>query len=101
MALDFYRLDTKEYLFALDDEQLSYLSVVFATFYQWTGIEINPYRSMQLTVENCRTLLTIIEKYVHETDLNRNKKTTTSVLQFSGLLRYFSEEDVDFQLHGD
>lgn len=101
MALDFHRLDTNEYLFGLDDEQYNCLHDIFKIFHQWTGLEIDPYNDIQLTTENCKTLLQIIDKHVQQTDLNRDKKKVTILLGFRGLLEYFAGKNTNFKLHGD
>jgi hypothetical protein len=101
MALDFHTLDTEEYLFGLDDEQYNCLSQVLETFYQWTGLGIDRYKNMQLTTENCRTLLQIIDNYVEQTDLNKDKRKTIGILGFRGLLEYFIGKKISFRLRGD
>lgn len=101
MALDFHRSDTDEYLFGLNDEQYTSLQEIFTIFYQRTGLQIDQYKDMKLTTENCQTLLHIIDKSVQQADLNRDKKKTTVILEFSGLLNYFNEKGIDFHLHGD
>lgn len=101
MALDFHRLDAQEHLFGLDDEQYNCLSQIFEMFQQWTGLEIDPYKNMQLTTENCKTLLQIIDNYIRQTDLNKDKRRTTIILGFRGLLEYFIGKSINFQLHGD
>jgi hypothetical protein len=101
MALDFHRLDNDEYLFAIGDEQFSFLSPIFDRFQQWTGQEIDPYKNTQLTTENCQTLLQIVDDYVQQTDLNKDKKRTTAILGFRGLLEYFTGRNIDLALRGD
>ena len=59
MALDFYKLGSSECLFSIGDEQLKNLSPILETFHQCTGIAIDAYNSIQLTTENCKTLVQI------------------------------------------
>lgn len=101
MALDFHRLDTHEFLFALNDEQYNHLSERFENFRQRTGIEINPYASQQLTVDNCQTLIQIVDKYVRQNDLNRDKLKTKALIGFQGLLKFFAGKGINFKLQGD
>ena len=101
MALDFHRLDTEEYWFGLDDEQYTRLSNLFEIFQQWTGLQIDAYKDMRLTTENCRTLIQIIDRYIQKTDLNINRKKTTAILGFRGLLNFFQEKNIEFKLKGD
>jgi hypothetical protein len=56
---------------------------------------------MKLTTENCQTLLDIIDKHIQQSDLNRDKKKTTAILEFRGLLNYFKGKEINFVLHGD
>ena len=101
MALDFYKSGTQEILFSLDDAQYDNLTEIIEAFRQRTGIFIDQYANMQLTVENQKTLITIIDQYIDKTDLNRDKKKTVIILQFRGLLLYFSNRNFDFKLVGD
>lgn len=101
MALDFHRLDNDEHLFGISEEQYHHLAPVFRKFQQRTGLYIDPYGDMQLTVENCQLLLRIIEEHILPIDLNRDRQGTIQVLSFRGLLEYFVKKNVDFQLRGD
>jgi len=101
MALNFHRLDNSEYLFGLDNTEYAFLSPIFEIYYQRTGNYVDPYKSMQLTTENCHTLLQIIDKYVQQTDLNKDKQKTSAILEFKGLMKYFTGKDINFILHGD
>jgi hypothetical protein len=101
MALDFHRLDNDEYLFGIDGEHYTCLLPILKTFNQWTGLEVDQYKDVQLTKENCQTLLKIIDNYILETDLNRDKKKTSAILEFKGLLKYFISKDINFALYGD
>ena len=101
MALDFHKSDTNEFLFGLDNKQYLYLSLIFDIFHQWTGLEVNLYKSMQLTKENCQTLLRIIDGYFERTDLNKDKQNTIEILGFRGVLKYFVEKNINFLLQGD
>lgn len=101
MALDFYRFDNREYLFKLEDKELTDLSELFERFTQWTGLFIDPYGEINLSVENQEILLKIIDKYVASTDLNKDKGKTSSILGFKGLLLYFTKNNVGLQLKGD
>ncbi|MEI6946717.1 hypothetical protein V9K67_05900 [Paraflavisolibacter sp. H34] len=101
MAIDFHELETGAYLFGLDEYTFSCLAHVFDMFYQWTGLRIDPYKSMQLTTENCKVLLQIIDNQVQQADLNKDKRKTRAILGFRGLLEYFVRKNVSFKLHGD
>jgi hypothetical protein len=101
MALDFHRFPNNEHLFGLDDRSLELLQVIFETFTHWTGLVIDPYGDLRMTVENQQTLITIIEKYVAVTDLNKDKAQTSVILEFRGLLKFFCRQNMDLQLKGD
>ena len=101
MALDFHRSDNNEYLFGLTDQQYDCLTPIFGIFQQWTGIQIDPYKDMQLTTDNCKTLLRIIDQYIDQTDLNKDRKATTEILGFRCLLDHFIQKNISFSLKGD
>jgi hypothetical protein len=101
MALDFHRLDNNEYLFGLDDRQFQALFEVFETFRQWTGLVIDQYDDLKLTPDNQQTLIKVIDKYIDSTDLNKDKQKTSTILEFKGIMSYFSKWGVDIKLVGD
>lgn len=101
MALEFYRYTTNNFLFALSDKQFEYLADIFKTFNQYTGLYIDPYRDMKLTIENQQTLVKIINTYIDSADLNRNKPKTSVILEFKGVLNYFINHKIDLKLIGD
>jgi hypothetical protein len=101
MALDFHSLDNNNYLFSLDDKQYDYLSDVFTMFTHWTGLIIDQYGDMRMTTGNQQTLINIIDKYIDTTDLNKDKKKISAILEFKGLLKFFSNKNITFQLSGD
>lgn len=101
MALDFYQLDNNIILFSLDDRQYDYLTDIFSMFTQWTGLSIDQYSDFTLTTENQQTLINIIDKYIDITDLNRDKNKTSTVLEFKGLMIFFSKSKIDLKAKGD
>ena len=101
MALDFHKKDNKEYLFGLDNEYFNFLSEIFEKFNLWTGLSINQYDDLELSIENQKILIKIIDKHIEENDLNRNKKQTSAILEFKGLLKYFLAKNIDLKLFGD
>ena len=101
MALDFHRLDNNDFLFSLNERQYDYLSDIFDTFTHWTGHIIDQYDDLKLTTENQETLIKIIEKYIDTTDLNKDKKKTSAILEFKGLISFFLNKKVDMELLGD
>jgi hypothetical protein len=101
MALDFHRSDNNEYLFGLTQQQYDCLTPIFETFRQWTGIEIDPYKDMKLTTDNCKTLLRVTDQYISQTDLNKDKKATIEILGFRGLIDHFMQKNVSLLLKGD
>lgn len=101
MALDFHRLGNREYLFGLDDQTINNLNDIFKTFTQWTGQTIDPYGDLKLSTENQKTIITIIEKYIEMTDLNKDKIKTSTILEFKGLLKYFVNNKIDLEILGD
>ena len=101
MALDFCRLDNREYLFGLDDKQFQALFEIFETFRQWTGLVIDQYGDLTLTPENQLTLIKVIDKYIDSTDLNKDKLKTSAVLEFKGIMSYFLKMGINIELVGD
>jgi hypothetical protein len=101
MALDFHRLDNNEFLFDLNDKQYNYLIEIFDTFTQCTGLVVDQYCDLKLTTENQETLIKIIDKYVDITDLNKDKKKTSAVLELKGILVFFTSSKVDLKIVGD
>lgn len=101
MALDFHRLDNNQYLFGLDDRKLDNLAVIFEAYQQRTGIFIDPYSDMQLTTDNQRTLIKIIDDYINKTNLNNDKQKTIDIIEFRGLLTFFANANCDLRLLGD
>lgn len=90
-----------ENLFGLDDERFNLLSEIFETFNYWTGLSISQYDDLELSTEKQQVLIKIIDKYIEEKDLNRNKKQISAILEFKGLFKYFSDKNIDLKLFGD
>lgn len=63
MALDFHRLDNREYLFGLDNNKYKNLYEIFTEYKNWTGFLIDPYSDIKLTIENQKMLIKIIDTY--------------------------------------
>ena len=101
MALDFHRLDNKEYLFGLDDKKYKNLDEIFTEYKNWTGVFIDPYSDMKLTIENQKMLVKIIDTYIEKTNLNTDKQKTVDILAFRTLLNYFSDQNLDIEILGD
>ncbi|TRX30284.1 hypothetical protein FNW52_20285 [Flavobacterium sp. ZT3R18] len=101
MALDFHRLDNNELLFQMENNKFEYLLEIFETFRQWTGIVIDQYGDLKLTIENQETIVKIIEKYIEITDLNKNKLKTSIILEFKGLLMFLINKKIEIELLGD
>ena len=101
MALDFYRLDNDEYLFGLNDNQYTFLFEIFETFRHSTGLVIDQYGDLKLTTENQLVLIKVIDKYIETNDLHKNKLRIAAILEFKGLLTFFSNRKIDLKLLGD
>jgi len=101
MALDIHRLDTDEYILGLNDEKYNCLSVIFEWFEKQTGIYIDPYSDTILDAKHLSFLAKLIDGYVHKTDLNLDKKRTSAILEFRGVLNIFIEKNVSLKLYGD
>ena len=91
MALDIHRLDNDEHIFGLDNDGLY---IIFEQFKKRTGIEIDWYGDTILNIENQKLLVQLIDEYIKRTDLNINKKLTTVVLEFRGLLNMFIKKNI-------
>jgi hypothetical protein len=101
MAIDFHRLDNREYLFGLDDKKCKNLDEVFNEYKNWTGFFIDVYGDTKLTVENQKTLIKIIDTYVDKTNLDLDKQKTVDILEFRALMKYLSEQNLDVEILGD
>jgi hypothetical protein len=101
MALDIHRLDNNEYLFGLDSSKYEHLFDIFESYLNWTGIYIDEYGDTKLAVENQKTLIKIIDKYVENTNINLDKKKTITILEFRGMLNYFINSNISIELLGD
>jgi hypothetical protein len=101
MALDFHRLDNNEFLFGFDDTSSGFLKEIFETYTCWTGLIIDEYGNSKLTTANQEIIITIIDKYSATTDLNKDKLKTSAILEFKGLLKYFTNNKIDLKLLGD
>ena len=101
MALDFHRLDNREYLFGLDDKKLKNLAEIFTEYKNWTGIYIDEYKDTKLTIENQKSLVRIIDIYIDKTNLNTDKQKIVDILEFRTLLNYFSGKNLDIKILGD
>jgi hypothetical protein len=101
MAIDFHRLDNREYLFGLDNKKFKNLDEIFTEYKNWTGISIDEYGDTKLTIENQKIVLKIIDTYIDKTNLNIDKQKTVDILEFRTLLKYFSDQNFDIEVLGD
>ncbi|AZA75140.1 hypothetical protein [Chryseobacterium indoltheticum] len=101
MALDFHRPDNKEYLFGLDDKKYKNLHEIFTEYKNWTGIYVDPYGDVKLTIENQKMIVKIIDNYIEKTNLNTDKQKTIDILEFRTLLKYFSHQNLEIEIIGD
>ncbi|MCL1992120.1 MAG: hypothetical protein FWG66_04150 [Spirochaetes bacterium] len=101
MALDIHRADNNEYIFGLDDERYNGLLVIFEQFKNSTGIFIDQYGNTDLDLKNIRFLIKLIDNHVEKTDLNKDKKETSIILEFKGLLNMFLKNNIPVKLRGD
>ena len=101
MALDIHRLDNDDYIFGLNDEWYNCLDVIFKRYESSTGIYIDPYKDTVLDIGNMKFLIKLINEYIQKTDLNENKKQTSIILEFKGMLSLFIEKGIALKLYGD
>jgi hypothetical protein len=103
MALDIHRLDNGEHIFGLTDHPNGYgsIDIIFAKFAKRTGITIDWYADTTLDVSNLKFLMQLIDEYVQNTDLNKNKNATTSILGFRGILDILVNKEISVKLVGD
>lgn len=101
MALDFHRLDNREYLFSLNDKKYINLEEIFTDYKNWTGIEIDSFSNIKLFIENQKILLKIIDTYIEKSNLNVDKQKTIDILEFKALLNYFLNKNIDLEILGD
>jgi len=101
MALDFHRLNNREYLFGLDDKKYKNLDEIFTEYKNWTSIYIDPYSDTKLTIENQKMLVKIIDTYIEKTNLNTDKQKTVDILEFRAFMKYFSDQNFDIEVLGD
>ena len=103
MALDIHRLDNGEHLFGLSDYANGYgsIDIIFAKFAKRTGINIDWYANTVLDINNMKFLMQLIDEYVKDTDLNKNKEATTAILGFRGILDMLIGKEISVKLVGD
>ncbi|TPN86813.1 hypothetical protein [Aquimarina algicola] len=101
MALDFHKLNNREYLFGLDDSRFKNLNEIFIEYKNWTGTIIDLYNDTKLTIEGQKTLIKIIDIYIEKSNLNSDKQKTTDILEFRALINYFSNKKYDIEILGD
>lgn len=101
MALDFHRLENGEYLFGLDDKKWNNLDEIFSEYKNWTGIYIDPYSDVKLTVDNQKTLIKIVDVYIEKTNLNVDKTKTVDILEFRALITYSIKNNWSISILGD
>ena len=101
MALDIHRLDNNDYIFGLNDEWQSCLDVIFKRYERSTGIYIDPYKDTILDLDNMKFLIKLIDEYVQKMDLNMNRKQTSIILEFKGMLNLFVKKNIALKLYGD
>jgi hypothetical protein len=101
MALDLYNLKDNTLLFELDENRCEDLGVIFETYRHWTGLTISAYSDQKLTIGNQQILIKIIDKYLEVNDLNKDRKLTSAIIEFKGLLNYFIFHEISLHLKGD
>ncbi|QKX04051.1 hypothetical protein HN014_03730 [Aquimarina sp. TRL1] len=101
MALDFHKADNNEHLFGLEDHQYANLEAIFTAFKNWSGVVIDPYGDTSLTIENQKTIVRIIDTYIHKEDLNVDKQKTIDIIEFSAMMKYFSNKGIVLKIVGD
>ena len=101
MALDIHRSDNNEHIYGLNDERYNCLCIIFEKFQQRNGKEINPYADTIIDVGNIKLLMQLIDDYIQKTDLNKDKRQTSIILEFKGLLNIFFEKNISLKFIGD
>ena len=101
MALDIHKSDNNEYICGIDEKHYNCLHIIFEEFKNSTGIEIDQYGDTSLDIENIKLLIKLINNYIEKTDLNKNKKETSMILEFKGLLNMFLENNTSIKFIGD
>lgn len=102
MALDFYTSrDRQEHLFSIENKQFIALEDILSEFEHWTGVLLDEFSDFTLDKGNQQTLLKIIDQYIQQTDLNRNKYKTIEILSFYSLIRYFYNRNIVLFAFGD
>lgn len=101
MALDFHRLDNGAHLFSLDEALYRWLEDVFERYRHRTGVAIDPYGDGVLTVASQRILLSVIDAWAAQADLNRHRAQAVAVLGFRGLLAHVGATAGDLRWRGD
>jgi len=101
MALDIYRMDTKEFIIGLTDERQNCLEIIFEQFAYRNGRNIDPYADTIIDTGNIKLLIQLIDEFIKKTDLNKNKKQTSIILEFKGILNIFLEKNIALKFIGD
>jgi hypothetical protein len=77
------------------------LEIIFQRFHKRTGIYIDYYGDTVLSLKNIKLLMELIDQYVQGVDININKKLTSAVLEFKGVLKYLLQKNISVKLLGD
>jgi len=101
MALDFHRLDNDTFLFGLDENKFLNIQEIFNVYENWTGILIDQYSDLKLSIENQKIIIKIIDTYINNTNLNLNKLKTIDIIEFRAFIKYYSDKNIDIKVLGD
>ncbi len=101
MALDFHRLDNRQYLQGLDDFKFNSLSEIFNLYKIRTGILIEQYRDTILIVENQLVLIKLIDSYLENEKLSLDKNKKLVIEDFRDFLITSTNNNWNLKIVGD
>lgn len=102
MALDIHKSDDcHEWLYAIDDQLFDQLAEIFGCFYRESGIRIEHYQDRGLDVASQKILLKVIDRYIQQIDLNKNRDTTIGIISFRGFIQFTITKNWNLFLYCD
>lgn len=101
MALDFHHTTDNELIFSLSEKQFNLLHDIFNQYFYRSGVRLDYYQDQQLRLANQQVLCKIIDDYIQQTDLNRDKKKTVTIIEFQSLLKFCIAKNYDLAVLAD
>ncbi len=102
MALDIHTKEGDHWIYGIDSGEYGHLYELFTLFYLQSGIMFDEYCDPSpLTVGHQKLMLKLIDKDIEQTDLNKDKAKTVTILKFKALLEYGIKHNIELCFVGD